>query len=236
LKLGDNDIFTLQPMNSLATSYTCLRKFHQAYELLNECIEKSTIMNGKDHKETIRYMTTLGDAYNDDGRHDEAQDLFRECLETITNNDDGQYVGIISRLAYSCIEKFQYEEAEKLYKESLEKMKVMRGENHPQTIIVMMNLANVYEKQNKPYDQVEAIRKECLEKSFVIYGKDHLTTLSCMSNLAMSYFIQGKLDEAEKLYKEWVAAKTTQTHKFTHFRPPKVPQTAPPNDSNGCTS
>ena len=34
----------------------------------------------------------------------------------------------------------------------------------------------------------------------------------------------------------WVAAKTTQTHKFTHFRPPKVPQTAPPNDSNGCTS
>ena len=31
---------------------------------------------------------------------------------------------------------------------------------------------------------------------------------------------------------QWVAAKTTQTHKFTHFRPPKVPQTAPPNDSN----
>ena len=88
-------------------------------------------------------------------------------------------------------------------------MKVMRGDNHPQTIIVMMNLANIYQMQNKPLDQVEAIRKECLAKSIVIYGKDHLTTFGCMSNLAMSYFIQGKLDEAEKLYKECLEKRIT---------------------------
>ena len=198
-KLGANHHFTLQSMDSLATSYTILRQFNEAYELLNECIERSTIMNGNDDQ-TIRHMTTLGDAYREDGRHDEAQKILRECLAMITNNDDEQYLGIISRLAASCIKTSQYEEAENLYKDCLEKVKLMKGENHPDTIATMMNLANVYVPQNK-FVEAEGIRKECLAKSIVIRGKDHISTLSCMINLAVSYSIQSKFDEAKKMLK-----------------------------------
>ena len=43
----------------------------------------------------------------------------------------------------------------------------MRGVNHPDTIITMTNLANVYEYQKK-IDQVEKIRVESLTKSIAI--------------------------------------------------------------------
>ena len=200
--LGDNHLRTLQSMNSLASSYIKHRKFNQAYELLNECIEKSTIIFGKDHNKTILYVTNLGDAYNYDGRHDEAQKLFRECLAMITNKDDELYVDIKCKLAISCMKTSQCEEAEKLLTESLEEMKLMKGENHPQTIYIMMNLANIYEQQNKPLDQIETIRKECLAKSIAIFGKDHINTLTALGYLAYSYIDKGKLYEAEQLFEE----------------------------------
>lgn len=45
--------------------------------------------------------------------------------------------------------------------------KRVRGVNHPDTIITMTNLANVYEYQKK-IDQVEKIREESLTKSIAI--------------------------------------------------------------------
>ena len=200
-KLGSSDSDILDCMNNLAASYIKLGKFDKAYELLNECIETSTIMNGENHAYTIGYQSYLGFAYDEDGRHDEAQKLLHKCLASLTKNDDIQWK-IISRLASIYESKCQYKEAGKLYEECLERSLLMKGENHPLTIDIKNNLANVNEMQYKPVDQIEAIREELLEKSIVINGKDCINTFCVMSCLAVCYSNQGRLDEAEQLYKE----------------------------------
>jgi len=160
-KLGANHPLTLESMNRLAASYIALRQFNQAYELLNECIEKSMIVNGKDHNNTIDCIITLGTAYTGEGRYDEAQKLFRECLQMITN-DEHKLCEIKNRLASSCMKTYQYDEAEELYKECLEILRRIEGENHPRTISIMMSLATLHGKQNKPIDQIETTFEECL--------------------------------------------------------------------------
>jgi len=54
------------------------------------------------------------------------------------------------------METSQYDETEDLYKEYLDIRKRVRGVNHPDTIITMTNLANVYE-YHKKIDQVEIL-------------------------------------------------------------------------------
>jgi len=182
LKLGSNHSCTLNSMNTLSKSYIQLRKFNDAYELTNECIKTSTIVNGKDHGATLYHMLSLIDIYTFEGRHEEAQKLLREYIAKI-NKDDIQYLDILCRLASTCISTSQYEEGQKLYEECLEKCRSQQGGNHPLTISIMMNLANVYEEQNK-FVQAENIRKECLAKSIVINGKDHPHTILAMKSLA----------------------------------------------------
>jgi tetratricopeptide (TPR) repeat protein len=97
-------------MDSLAKSYINLRKFNKAYELLNEYIEKSTIVYGKDNVTTVAYKLSLGHAFFADGRHDEAKELFQECLK-ISKNDDYQRVQTMSALAVCCTEIGKYEES-----------------------------------------------------------------------------------------------------------------------------
>jgi len=198
--LSSSDPETLQTMETLAASYTKLMRFDQAYKLLNECIETSTLLYGKYHDHTISYQSSLGYAYIEDGRHNQGQKLLHECL-ALTKNDDKKYE-IMGRLASIYELKCQYEEAEELCKKCLEKLRHNKGENHPDTISMINNLADIYEKQNKPLDQIEVIRKDFLVKSIVINGKHHPDTLTAMCNLATSYLNQGKLDEAAQLFKE----------------------------------
>ena len=95
-KLGSNDPYTIHTMDILATSCIKLKQFNQAHELLNECIEKSKIVNGIEHEKTMYYMATRGGAYKDEGRHDEAQKLLRKCLAKIKN--DIQRIDILTNL------------------------------------------------------------------------------------------------------------------------------------------
>jgi tetratricopeptide (TPR) repeat protein len=116
-------------------------------------------VNCEDYHTTITFKLSLGDVKNADVRYDEAQKLLRECLAKI--NDDKKSATCLSKLSVSYMEAFQYDEAGKLLVECLEISRRIDGENYPLTIGILLNLATVYEFQNK-LDKVEAIRKECL--------------------------------------------------------------------------
>ena len=55
LKLS-NHPHTLLSMSALATCYTHLRKFNDAYELFDKCIETSKLMNGEDYHTTVHNL------------------------------------------------------------------------------------------------------------------------------------------------------------------------------------
>jgi hypothetical protein len=64
--------------------------------------------------------------------------------------------------------------------------------NHPDTIITMTNLANMYEVTMTKIDQVEKIREESFNEKYCYLKDNHPNTPSAMDNL----------DEAENMLKE----------------------------------
>ena len=79
------------------------------------------------------------------------------------------------------------------------KREAILGDDHPDTLSSINNLAALYRSQGK-YDKAEPLYVECLAKRKEILGDDHPDTLSSMNNLAGLYRSQGKYDKAEPLY------------------------------------
>lgn len=91
------------------------------------------------------------------------------------------------------------------------------GLEHPDTILVMSNLAATLRAQGKLDEATDMMRK-VLEKRIQILGAEHLNTISAMSNLAIILGDQGKLEEATDMMKEVLEKRTRNfgaEHRYT---------------------
>ena len=73
----------------------------------------------------------------------------------------------------------------------MEKSKYLLGEEHPDTLSSMANLAATYRNQGK-WKEAKALEVLMMEKSKYLLDEEHPDTLSSMANLAPTYRNQGK--------------------------------------------
>jgi tetratricopeptide (TPR) repeat protein len=78
-----------------------------------------------------------------------------------------------------------------------------RGEENPQSILFMYELARLYLDQDK-LSQAEPLAKKALELSGRVRGEEHFGTIDCRGLLGRVYQAQGKLAEAETSYAKMV--------------------------------
>ncbi|KAJ7904121.1 hypothetical protein B0H13DRAFT_2274711 [Mycena leptocephala] len=90
------------------------------------------------------------------------------------------------------------EEAKGLYLAVLKKRKQVLGDDHPDTLRTMGNLASTYWHLGK-FQQAEELQVVVLEKRKHDLGDDHPDTLRYMGNLASTYRSLGKFQRAEEL-------------------------------------
>ena len=143
-------------------------------------------------------MALVGGLYESQGKYDEAEPLYKECLakrETILGKDHPNTLQSMNNLALLYKSQGKYDEAEIVYKECLAKRETILGKDHPSTLNTMNNLALLYKSQGK-YAEAETLLKEWLAKLETILGKDHPSTLNTMNILALLYESQGKYNEA----------------------------------------
>ncbi|KAJ7496428.1 hypothetical protein FB451DRAFT_1549581 [Mycena latifolia] len=81
--------------------------------------------------------------------------------------------------------------------DSLEKKKVL-GEDHPDTLLTMENLAYTYFKLGQ-HKEAEELRVTLIKKQKQVLGEDHPDTLLTMGNLASTYSSLGQFKEAKEL-------------------------------------
>jgi tetratricopeptide (TPR) repeat protein len=127
--------------------------------------------------------------------------MIAEASKEADDFRDGNWIeSMNSKFSLASLYKSQgrYDEAEPLYVECLQKMKVVLGENHPNTMTFINDLALLYYSQGR-YDEAEPLYVECLQKKKVVLGENHPSTLTSINNLAALYKIQGRYDEAEHL-------------------------------------
>ena len=75
------------------------------------------------------------------------------------------------------------------------------GDNHPDTLGTMSNLASAYDNQGK-YRDAMVLYKQCLDKQKAVLGENHPDTLDTMFNLAGAYSDQEKYSDAEIILKQ----------------------------------
>ena len=91
--------------------------------------------------------------------------------------------------------------AEPLLDERLEVSRRVLGEEHPDTLASMNNLAVLYLDQGK-YAEAEPLLVKALEVGRRVLGEEHPDTLVSMNNLAVLYLDQGQFAEAEPLLRQ----------------------------------
>jgi hypothetical protein len=80
----------------------------------------------------------------------------------------------------------------------MEKRRELLGEDHPDTLRAMGNLAATYGILGR-FLQAEELGAEALEKYRKLLGEDHGVTIRMMCNLALTYRTFDKVPEAEEL-------------------------------------
>jgi len=92
----------------------------------------------------------------------------------------------------------RWKEAESLSLQAVEARNRVLGEEHPQTLHSISNLASTYRNQGR-WDEAESLEIAVLETRKRVLGEEHPDTLDSMNDLALTYWNQGRWDEAESL-------------------------------------
>ena len=92
----------------------------------------------------------------------------------------------------------RWKETEELFVQVLEPSRTMLGEEHPDTLSSMANLASTYRNQGR-WKEAEELGVQVMETRKRVLGAEHPSTLNSMANLASTYRNQGRWKEAEEL-------------------------------------
>ena len=84
-----------------------------------------------------------------------------------------------------------------MHRQTLELREKVLGQEHPDTLTSMNNLAMVLSSQGK-YEEAEEMHRQTLELREKVLGKEHPYTLTSMNNLAVVLSSQGKYEEARR--------------------------------------
>jgi tetratricopeptide (TPR) repeat protein len=108
-------------------------------------------------------------------------------------------IEIMSNIGTTLLAQGKYEEAEQIYRQTLELMEKVLGKEHPEAHAAMMNMGTVLLKQGK-YEEAEQTYRPTLVMMEKVLGKEHPNTLLTMMNMGTTVPLnQGKFEEAERM-------------------------------------
>ena len=96
-----------------------------------------------------------------------------------------------------------YEKALEYYERALKGNEKMLGKMHPETLMTVMNIANVYNDGLKDYGKAEELYQRVLEGNEAQLGKDHERTKRCAMNLAGCFAKAGEKLKLRKIVEEY---------------------------------
>ena len=195
---------------TIGKSYHGLGLYDEAERHLPVAVEMYRRLRGEEHVETIRSMNALTYLYFRQGRMDEARALNERTVESArTGLGEGNAETLMAlNLKGNLMMEVAGREEEllTLRKHVLEQQRRTLGEEHPDTLGSMHNLASVYHltgcinEAASLYEQTVAIKRRVL-------GDEHPGTQMSMRNLALTYSGLGRSQEGVTLQERVLAAR-----------------------------
>jgi len=104
----------------------------------------------------------------------------------------------LGSISTSLLYQGHWNDAEGLELQVMEMRKRVLGQEHPDTLTCMNNLASIYRKQGR-WKEAEGLQLQVVETRKRVLCQEHPATLTSMRNLAAIFRKQGRLKEAEEL-------------------------------------
>lgn len=156
------------------------------------------------HRDTLVSMNNMARIYFEQGRNNEAENLFLQLAEksqSVLGKEHPDTLGIMANVALTYGTKGQWNEAKELGVQIMKARKISLGADHPDTLASMMNLASMLWNQGR-WKEAEELSVQVTETRKRVLGDEHPFTISVMSNLAATLRDQGLLEEAAAMQKE----------------------------------
>ncbi|KXX73750.1 Nephrocystin-3 [Madurella mycetomatis] len=116
--------------------------------------------------------------------------------------DDDEAKGrLLETTAIAVARLGKYGEAEQMQRQALELRKKVLGEEHPDTLGSINNLATILGNL-KRYEEAEQIHRQALELRKKVLGEEHPDTLGSINNLAITLGNLRRYKEAEQMHRQ----------------------------------
>jgi len=200
---GQEHATTLWAMDRLGWIYMDQGRYHDMERLWTKSLQiRQRVSSVEDQ---IIALNALGSTYRYLGKYKEAELLYNKVLEIVQHGlgEENFWLLPYIRCNLACAYWHQglYEEAERLFVETLETAEWSEEYNKWWGLYYTMRLANMYREQGR-YSEAEPLFVKILETQRLALGNKHLHTLLSMYGLARLYTAQDRYKEAENLFTE----------------------------------
>jgi tetratricopeptide (TPR) repeat protein len=208
---GRKNEITLATMDQLSQLYESEDRKADAAKLARELLDARVASLGKDNVETVGAMNTLALLYADTGKYDESERLYEEAIsiqERVGGAEHPLTLDMKSNLALIEYTRAMERKAEDpegykrrlarartLNEEVLKIRKRVLGDDHPETLTSINNLASVY-KELGMYDEADKMSLMDIEASVRKLGETHPDTIASLANMGNSLRNRKRYDEA----------------------------------------
>ena len=154
---------------------------------------------------------TIGRTYMALSRHEEAEPHLLRALELRGGPDAGTPEALAASAALGVLRfrSGEREKAEPILRRVLARRLEVLGEEHPDTLESMGDLADLYWYQQR-LDEVEALDRHTLAVRRRVLGEEHPDTLRAANGLATTLYSLGRYGEAAERFAEALAGQEAQ--------------------------
>lgn len=185
--LGEHHPLYINTLASMSIIKKAQKQYEEAESLIQEAIRGFKALPGeRDQERSLPVQHTLGMLYADQGRYEEAIQVYEKTLHEVEESlDPGDHISVtlMADLAAAQCKSGHQLQAQLTYERALNIMKEVWGAEHPETLRMMSDLGQVYEMQLK-WENAEALYVKLLDLQKKQWGEDHVKTLKTMESLA----------------------------------------------------
>ena len=186
---------------SLSNYSEAIDAFSLAYQV---CDKKY----GTNHLHTSHALKHIGTIYNAQRDYDKAEEYYQKALDIQRNlSVEKEQIDTIHSLADNCLDKRDFENAEKYLIKAISATKGLLGDENDTISSLYNSLGALYDFTER-YDDSIRYASKSIELDTKLYGKYNINTAHSYHNIAGTYCNLGKLDEAQKAYEESIDIKT----------------------------
>lgn len=187
--------------------YRSLSKYPEAIDAFSEAYQVCEKRYGTNHLHTSHALKHIGTIYNAQRDYEKSEEYYLKALDIQRNlSAQKEQIDTIHSLADNCLDKRNFDSAEKYLMEALSAALTLLGDDNDTISSIYNSLGALYDFTGRYEESINYAIKS-IELNTKLYGKYNVNTAYSYHNIAGTYCNIGKYDEAQKAYEESIEIK-----------------------------